>query len=63
MEMLKLTDMKDYEKLPVTKWKIKQPDIGDVSRENPLMTGDDVVDLYSVFFLTKYFLLRHIQLH
>jgi hypothetical protein len=39
MKMLSLFDMTDYESLPVTKWKIKQPDIADVSRENPLMTG------------------------
>lgn len=44
--MLKLHDMKDYEKLPVTKWKIKQPDSDDVSRENPLMTGDVMLWIY-----------------
>lgn len=38
--MLKLDDFEDYEKLPLTKWNIKQPSADDVHRENPMSTGD-----------------------
>lgn len=37
--MLKLSSIADYETLPITKWKIKQPNPDDVIRENPMMTG------------------------
>lgn len=40
MKMLKLSNMEDYEALPMTKWKIKQPNPDDVNRENPMMTGE-----------------------
>lgn len=40
MKMLKLYDFDDYEKLPLTKWKIKQPSIDDVNREDPMLTSD-----------------------
>ncbi|KAG5677817.1 hypothetical protein PVAND_007544 [Polypedilum vanderplanki] len=43
MKMVKVFDMRDYENLPVTKWKIKQPDPDDSSRENPMLT--DPLDL------------------
>lgn len=39
MKMLKLFDIDDYEKLPQTKWKIKQPNPDDEHRENPMLTG------------------------
>lgn len=39
MKMLKLSSIADYETLPITKWKIKQPNPDDVIRENPMMTG------------------------
>lgn len=38
--MVKLLDFDDYEKLPLTKWNIKQPNADDVHRENPMLTGD-----------------------
>jgi 5-formyltetrahydrofolate cyclo-ligase len=40
MKMLRLYDYDDYEKLPLTKWNIKQPNPDDERRENPMMTGD-----------------------
>lgn len=40
MKMLKLYDFDDYEMLPLTRWKIKQPNPDDERRENPMMTGD-----------------------
>ncbi|XP_076167417.1 methenyltetrahydrofolate synthetase isoform X3 [Ptiloglossa arizonensis] len=39
MEMVKLHSMKDYEKLPLTKWNIKQPNFNE-RRENALETGE-----------------------
>lgn len=40
MKMLSLSNMEDYEKLPLTKWKIKQPNSDDLSREDVMtMTG------------------------
>lgn len=39
MKLLKLFSVEDYEALPMTKWKIKQPNPDDVNRENPMMTG------------------------
>lgn len=38
LEMVKLLSMDDYEKLPLTKWNIKQPRF-DEPRENALKTG------------------------
>lgn len=38
MEMVKLESMEDYEKLPLTKWNIKQPGLKE-KRENALETG------------------------
>lgn len=40
MKMLRLYDFDDYEKLPLTKWNIKQPNADDFHRENPMQTGD-----------------------
>lgn len=40
MKMVKLYDISDYEKLPLTKWNIKQPSADDLHRENPMLTGD-----------------------
>lgn len=50
MKMLRLYDFDDYEKLPLTKWNIKQPNPDDERRENPMMTGDTagLVCLYSI---------------
>lgn len=39
MKMLSISDMEDYEKLPVTKWKIKQPNLHDERRENPMTSA------------------------
>ncbi|XP_017795554.1 PREDICTED: 5-formyltetrahydrofolate cyclo-ligase, partial [Habropoda laboriosa] len=38
MEMVKLSSMQDYAKLPLTKWNIKQPNFDEL-RENALETG------------------------
>lgn len=38
MEMVKLLSMEDYEKLPLTKWNIKQPDCNE-PRENAFKSG------------------------
>nr|CAB3264053.1 5-formyltetrahydrofolate cyclo-ligase-like [Phallusia mammillata] len=39
MDMVRLASMDDYNSLPETKWKIKQPPDADVSRENALDSG------------------------
>lgn len=41
MEMVKLDSMEDYERLPLTKWNIKQPNVNE-RRDNALETGDEV---------------------
>ncbi|XP_043488235.1 5-formyltetrahydrofolate cyclo-ligase [Polistes fuscatus] len=38
MEMVKLLSMDDYDKLPLTKWNIKQPDFSE-ARENSFQSG------------------------
>lgn len=38
MQMVKLDSMKDWEELPMTSWKIKQPKLAD-NRENAIETG------------------------
>jgi len=42
--MVKLESMDDYEKLPETKWKIKQP-AADDEREDALATGYSILIL------------------
>lgn len=39
MEMVELHSMADYESLPLTKWHIKQPVLGEKGRKNALETG------------------------
>lgn len=49
MEMVKLSSMNDYEKLPLTKWNFKQPDISE-ARENAFQNGkwkDKINKLYN----------------
>ncbi|XP_015175786.1 PREDICTED: 5-formyltetrahydrofolate cyclo-ligase [Polistes dominula] len=50
MEMVKLLSMDDYDKLPLTKWNIKQPDISEI-RENSFQTdGLDLILIPGVAF-------------
>lgn len=42
MIMLKIDDHNDYEKLPLTKWKIKQPN-ADEGRQSANETGTDLI--------------------
>lgn len=59
MEMVRLSSMKDYEDLPVTKWNIKQPRIGE-ERENALQTGGlDLVIVPGVAFTSRGVRLGH----
>lgn len=39
MRMLQLHSLADYASLPMTKWHIQQPAIGDTSRQNALLSG------------------------
>lgn len=49
MKMVKLHSMEDYEKLPLTKWNIKQPAQKDV-RDNALETGKERAIYSNTFF-------------
>ena len=42
MEMVRLRDLEDYERLPRTKWNIKQPGLGE-EREEALEAGLDLI--------------------
>lgn len=46
MQMVRLTSMKDWDELPLTKWNIKQPKLKE-ERENAIETGI----YYSCFML------------
>lgn len=52
--MVKLNDLQDYESLPMTKWKIKQPSVDD-DRENAMDTGkchdDNMYSLFCIMYL------------
>ena len=50
MLMLQISDMTDYENLPLTKWNIKQPNV-DEGRENASETG-----LKNIFFIKSIYL-------
>lgn len=45
MMMVKLYSMDDYDKLPLTKWNIKQPATDDTTREDALKTGIIILKL------------------
>lgn len=42
MQMVKLDSMQDWDNLPMTKWKIKQPKLAD-KRENAIETGKSFI--------------------
>lgn len=49
MSMVRLDDMDDYERLPVTEWNIKQP-VGEEQRENAIQTGKhmEIINIYLI---------------
>ena len=50
MEMVRLYSMDDYDKLPETSWKIKQP-ADDEVREDALESGQDLKSVPLIFHL------------
>lgn len=52
--MVKLNDFKDYESLPMTKWKIKQPNVDD-DRENAMENGKCHIVIIFIHYFAMYF--------
>ena len=52
--MVKLYDFNDYESLPMTKWKIKQPNVDD-ERENAMENGKCHIVIICIHYFSMYF--------